>query len=181
MALAIDPDFGKRGKGNACSEFNAYDYELVQTFFQRPNVPIAKFHPICDENAGVIVIEKPQFTGQSEGKDPNNILELAWQGMHVAATYRGMYWAELVEYTPTQWKGGQHKPHMHWALWDVLSKRERALIGGERTLELVKAACACLARKHANWRKFGYLKTTLADTLDSVALGCVHLGRLPKP
>lgn len=177
--LAIDSDFGQDGFGNACAHF--HNRELHEVFFQRPpygpDFVVRKLkYKIRD-----VVIEKAQYDGRTVHKDPNTIIELNWQGCHVAAWYQAQHNARWHQYVPFEWNKGKHKPQTHWDVWDVLSVRERELLGGESTLHAIQAACkrgAATRWKKGTWEKRGYLALPLADKLDAVGLGCRHLGRL---
>lgn len=172
--LAIDP--GHAGEGNACAAF-ATSGRLGAVWFERRSANLAH-----DYHVNAVVVERPAYQGaRSDAARVADLLNLAWSGALLAGAYAGRDGAELVEYTPAQWKGSEQKPIQHARLWRVLDAEERALLGGAATERRVLEAREKGALNR--WSKPGatyYGAWRGHNLLDAVALGCVHLGRLER-
>lgn len=135
-------------------------------------------------SAPSVVWETPQADGR--GVPPDDLIALSSAGAELARWIAGFH-GHTRPYQPRQWKGSVAKPIHHSRLWDALTTRERALLGGTETRTAIRSACERGARDA--WRKSGklyYLAREFPkaggvkishDILDAVALGCKHLGR----
>jgi hypothetical protein len=134
-------------------------------------------------SADVVIVERPALQGdRTRAARPQDLMNLAWSGALLAGAYVGATHAELIEYTPQEWKGSEPKPVQHVRLWRVLTFEERAVLGGAKTWAVIEAA----RKKGAlnRWARPGASyyprKFTTHNFLDAVALGCYHLGRLER-
>lgn len=130
-----------------------------------------------------VIWERPQVDERTAAIDVRNILDVAINGAKFVGALAEISCAEVVEYTPTEWKGSEPKPLNHRRLWAVLDDDERVLFGGAKTWKAIDAACekGALSR----WRGRGgdfYPRSQkiLTDRLDAAALGCFYLGRLKR-
>lgn len=174
--LAIDP--GSAGEGNACAFFQSWGgrVALSSVWFERLATPF-----VGRPHVETIVVERPAYQGlRSDQARVQDLLNLAWSGALLAGAYAGRDGAELVEYTPAQWKGSEQKPIQHYRLWQVLEPAERAVLGGAATERRILAARekGALKRWPAGGKWYG--TWTGHNLLDAVALGCHHLGRLER-
>lgn len=168
---AIDP--GVAGAGCAVADFDAG--VLVEARFLRAR----DVHPRAFIRA-LVVVERPAYQGgRSLGARVQDHMALSWEGAALAYALAANP-ADVVELTPAQWKGSQHKPQQHARLWEVLDGRERGALGGAPT----HAAIMRAREKGAldRWSKPGgaYYPSSFVrhNLLDAAALGCVYLGRL---
>lgn len=181
IVISIDPDYGKGGQGCALVASDAG--VLTHAWFERPGERDDST-PRINELHGVrkVLIEKPQQDSRSYAVPPSVLIELAWQGRGVAQMYATYYYAELVQLTPSEWKGGEAKPAQHGRLWRILSEEERMLLGGQHTEDAIFAALEKGARDR--WRKPGgaYYPASFntADKLDAAALNATYTGRLKR-
>lgn len=134
-----------------------------------------------------VVVEIPTIRGENT-PNPEDLLLIAVAGARLAE--RAARGNPVVEYRPREWKGSTPKPPHHARMWDVLSKSERALLGGDRTHAAILAACKRGAQNA--WRKpgaryyrdgefptVGGVKIT-HDILDASALALYDLKRIPR-
>lgn len=177
IILAIDP--GVAGAGNACALMR--DGVLMGAWFERVDrvyaTPLAGL-PGLD----VVVIERPQQDERSRNATPAILMALAWEGALLAGAYAGRDGARIVEMTPHDWKGSEHKPQHHARLWEALAPAERVLLGGEATRKAIWAAREKGALNR--WARPGVTYYPRAFTthnlLDAAALACHYAGRLPR-
>lgn len=177
MILAIDP--GHAGKGSACALLHPVDRNVLRVWFERFDVRASAL--FCD-GAPIthVVCEKPEYQGtRSDHARAQDLINLSWSGALLAGAHAARHRARLVELTPSEWKGQEHKAEMHSRLWAVLTDVERELLGGAKT----KAQIDSTLTKWIARRKTGrvdYPKSfTTHNLLDAAALGCVWLGRMP--
>lgn len=185
--VAIDP--GSAGKGCACAAF--VDGVLVESWFER--VPTFKSAPTLPPVAAgrwaraaglvdVVVVEALGTRGAGDGAKVKNLVQLAWDGALLAGAFAGRDGAPIVALTPAEWKGSEPKPAQHWRAWQLLSERERVLLGGAATQAMIAAARekGALSR----WSKPGasyYPKAwDMHNRLDAACLGLTYLGRLKR-
>jgi hypothetical protein len=173
--LAIDP--GSAGAGNAAAGFR--EGRLEGAWFERFTPELA----VSNRGAfATVIVERPDYQGaRSDAARVADLIALAWSGALLAGAYAGRDGAELVEYTPRQWKGSEQKPIHHVRLWAVLDAAERAVLGGAATERRILEARERGALNR--WGKPGasyYGRWTGHNLLDAVALGCVHMGRLER-
>lgn len=174
--LCIDP--GVAGDGNACAAFDGY--ELADVWFERAPRGSRMFH-VVRQMFDLVVVERPEYQGartdNARGKD---VIDLPWEGALLAGVYAGRDGCHIIEMPPSKWKGSEPKPINHDRLWEVLSKRERKVLGGDSTYAAIQAALEKGALKR--WKISGaacYPKRfTTHNLLDATAIYCVHLGRL---
>jgi hypothetical protein len=131
----------------------------------------------------VIVVERPEYQGErTQSARPQDLIALAWAGARAAAYAAGESTAEIIELTPSKWKGTEPKPIHHARLWAILSAPERAILGGDATGAAIEAAVERGAM--SRWSKPGvayYARSFKThNLLDAAALGAHYLGRLPK-
>lgn len=170
--LAIDPD---TKAGCACAYFDVASQRLNHVVFD--SMPGTAF-------VTTVVVERMQADGRTRDIDVRDLLECQFVGALAAGYALGltMRTAELVHYTPTEWKGSIPKPVHHDRLWKILSEHERAVLGGAETKAQIDRAVekGALSR----WSKPGaayYPRSFVThNLLDAVALGCFHLGRIGK-
>jgi len=174
-ALAIDPGYARKSGG--CAVANAYGGTLTGVWFERA----ADFSGAETDPAHVIV-EQPQQDARSWGVPPAVLIKLAWEGGTLAGLYAGASGAQLHCPTVTEWKGGEKKPAHHARLWAELDERERAVLGGAKTLAAIKAACqkGALCRWRLPSDELYPKSFTTHNLLDAAALLMWALGRLTK-
>jgi hypothetical protein len=183
--LAIDP--GSAGQGNAAARFE--HERLGGAWFER----FANADQVRDRRTNyrglyygptfaTVIVERPDYQGKrSDAARVADLIALAWSGALLAGAYAGRDGAELVEYTPRQWKGSEQKPIHHARLWAVLDAGERAILGGAATeRRILEARERGALSRWAEPSAAYYGSWTGHNLLDAVALGCVHLGRLEK-
>jgi hypothetical protein len=128
-----------------------------------------------------VVVERLQFRGMVDLPRASRLIDMACAG-YLAAGCALACGGELVELTPKQWKGEEHKPIHHARLWGVLMAKEKELLGGIDTSRTIAAAVEKGALDR--WRRPGVSYYPAAfkthNLLDAVALGCTYLGRLEK-
>jgi hypothetical protein len=167
--LAIDPDVHP-----ACA------------WFQRGRL----VHATCTNTPGgagldAIVVEILVYRGAVDGPRMPDLIRMARAGDRAVghALANAEPACEIFEYTPAEWKGSEPKPMCHVRLWNVLDESEKAILGGDKTRQMIDLALHKGAS--SRWSQSGgsyYPKAyATADLLDAAALGCVHLGRLAKP
>lgn len=176
--VAIDP-----GKNELA--YAAFAGDRLQAFGELP----AGCAPVDPDGsiltAPEVVWETPQADGR--GVPPDDLISLSSAGAELARWIAG-YAGRTRAYRPRDWKGSVAKPVHHSRLWDALTTREKALLGGSDTRAAIRNACARGAADA--WRKSGkmyYLAREFPlvagvkishDILDASALGCKHLGRI---
>jgi hypothetical protein len=174
-ALAIDPGYEKTGDG--CAVAMAIRGQLDSLWFER-----AKDFDGTSFELDHVIVEQPQQDGRSWVVPPAVLIRLSWEGALLAGLYAGATGAQLHPPTVTQWKGGEKKPAHHARLWAVLSPAERAVLGGEKTYAVIKAACQkgalCRWKKPSDELYPSTFKTH--NLLDAAALLMWALGRLTK-
>ena len=174
-ALAIDPGYEKKGGGCACA--GAEGGALVAAWFERATNFDALARGICH-----VIVEQPQQDARSWGVPPAVLIKLAWESAALAGLYAGASGAQLHCPTVSEWKGGEKKPAHHARLWAVLSPAERAVLGGDATHRVIKAACEkgalCRWRLPSDQLYPSTFKTH--NLLDAAALLMWALGRLTK-
>ncbi len=174
--LAIDPGYEKKGGGCACAE--AVGGKLARAWFERAS----DFEPCVVESMAHVIVEQPQQDARSWGVPPAVLIKLAWEGAALAGLYAGASGAQLHTPTVSEWKGGEKKPAHHARLWAVLSPAERAVLGGEKTYAVIKAACQkgalCRWKLPSDELYPSTFKTH--NLLDAAALLMWALGRLTK-
>jgi hypothetical protein len=173
-ALAIDPGYARKSGGCACAraEFG----KLVDVWFARAT-EVEGVEPVA-----FVVVEQPQQDARSWGVPPAVLIKLAWEGAALAGLYAGASGAQLHCPTVSEWKGGEKKPAHHARLWAVLSPAERAVLGGDKTYVVIKAACQkgalCRWKLPSDQLYPSTFKTH--NLLDAAALLMWALGRLTK-
>jgi hypothetical protein len=176
-ALAIDPGYEKKGGGCACAI--AENGALAHVWFERASDFDANNKLWITD---YVIVEQPQQDARSWGIPPAVLIKLAWEGAALAGLVAGACSARLHCPTVTEWKGGEKKPAHHARLWQVLTPAERAVLGGDATYAVIKAACqkGALCR----WKLPSdelYPKTFKThNLLDAAALLMWALGRLTK-
>ena len=172
--VAIDP-----GVAAGCAVALFYQGALAGVRFAR-----ARSAQVLDGlGVTVVVVERPEYQGaRSLASRVQDLLALSWEGAALAAWYAGRAGAELVELTPSQWKGSEPKPIHHARLWAQLTLSERAILGGDATGAAIeraveKGALSRWARPGASYYPRAFVTH---NQLDAVALGCHYLGRLPR-
>lgn len=176
-ALAIDPGYEKKGGG--CAVAHAHGGKLVAVWFAR-----AAGFDFDGANWGLahVIVEQPQQDGRSWIVPPAVLIKLAWEGAALAGLYAGASGAQLHTPTVSEWKGGEKKPAHHARLWAVLSPAERAVLGGEKTYAVIKAACqkGALCRWKLSSDELYPSTFKTHNLLDAAALLMWALGRLTK-
>ncbi len=174
-ALAIDPGYARKSGGCACAV--ARGGALERVWFER-----AQDFTVTCSCLGHVIVEQPQQDARSWGVPPAVLIKLAWEGAALAGLYAGASGAVLHCPTVSEWKGGEKKPAHHARLWAVLSAAERAVLGGEKTYAVIKAACQkgalCRWRLPSDQLYPSTFKTH--NLLDAAALLMWALGRLTK-
>ncbi len=177
MIIAIDPGvcFGRKRRGalvdvDACACAALTEDGLLQ------GVWFDRYHgPLHDRLSGItrVVIERPQYDKRSERARVQDLIGLAWDGAIFAASFG----APVKWYTPHEWKGSEHKPVQHAALWKAFTPAERALFPADTEREIHDA----LERgARSRWKDgtFDYPERFIThNLLDAVALGRHHLGK----
>lgn len=173
--LAIDPGYTKSGQGCACAALVLGRLHAV--WFERPPADAGDLE--CPLDFGLVVVEKPQADGRTQGINPTVVIELAWVGAALGGLYAGRDGCGFKGATVSAWKNSVPKPVHHKRLWHVLEDSERALLGGPKTLAVIEVACTKGALDR--WGKPGvryYPKSfETHNLLDAVALGMHALGR----
>jgi hypothetical protein len=135
-----------------------------------------------------VVVEIPTLRGDNT-PNPEDLLLVAVMGARLAER-AACRLGEVHEYRPREWKGSTPKPPHHARMWDALQPKERALLGGDRTLRAIEAACTRGAQN--GWRKPGatYYRASefptvngtkiTHDILDAVALALYDMRRIPR-
>lgn len=163
--LAIDPGGEKKG---AAAAF-AVDGHVVAVRRRLHSVP--DLGPV-----DVVVIERPQLDRRSR-HSATGLLEVAWYGAMLAGRCVQAWGCQLVERTPTEWKGALPKPVHHARIWDALTPPERVLLGGTAVHGEILASRerGALAR----WARPGdtYCRGYDHDVLDAVGLALFQMGR----
>ena len=191
--IAIDPGGTKKG----CSAAQFVRGELVCVY------PVMRAaYPPENRTVERVVIERPQQDARSRAVPPKILIELAWNGALLAGMFVGSG-ADLVEYTPDEWKGGVREDgkfiggiskathHANMIETGALATHELEVIGREFGVSwhelggLVLAARRkeALARgaKHRNGHYSEAKEVArLPDVLDAVGLGAFDLGRIGK-
>lgn len=187
--IAIDP--GVAGEGNACASFAGG--ALTGVWFERVahkgklkrrtrGSPCGA--PLGGIKIDDVIIERPEFQGaRTTSARPKDLMDLSFEGAMLAGAYAGRDGAQVISYTPTEWKGSEPKPVQHLRMWeDALTEDEREILGGDDTYARIVKACERGSLKR--WKISGaecYPRTwTMHNVLDAVALGLVRLGRLEK-
>lgn len=172
VLVAIDPGYAKRGQGCAVALF--VSGVLASVRFLRPANATPDALAVC---ATLVVWECPQVDDRTRCSVPH-VVELAAVGAELAGLFAGACGAKLERVTPSQWKGSTPKPVAHARMWERLSFAERALLGGDTTIERVHAAQRAGALER--WAREGahyYGAWQGHNTLDAVGLGLWKLGR----
>jgi hypothetical protein len=173
-ALAIDPGYEKKGGGCACAR--ALCGTLEDVWFARAS-DVEGVEPVDH-----VIVEQPQQDARSWGVPPAVLIKLAWEGAALAGLYAGASGAQLHCPTVSEWKGGEKKPAHHARLWAVLTPAERAVLGGDATHRVIKAACEkgalCRWKLPSDQLYPSSFKTH--NLLDAAALLMWALGRLTK-
>lgn len=193
--LPIDPGTSAKGKGCACGYYDVG--ELVDAWFERPVFfrpgetipPPNKLWDGAGRGGYVIVVERPVVQGsRTRAANPGHLMDLSWAGAMLAGAFAGRDGVPIIAWPSSDaggvrgWKGPESKPANHHRLWQVLTPRERVILGGEATERAIDAACekGALCR----WSKPGdelYPKTfTTHNLLDACAIGATYLGRLRR-
>lgn len=177
--IAIDPGYARDGEGCAVAFF--WDRELHSVWFQRPQQNACTYSTFG--RIAEVVVERPQQDERTYGIPPEVLATLSWEGAALAYGYAGAKGACVIELTPSQWKGSIAKAAHHRIAWKVLSRDERAVLGGDATWRVIDAACERGALARWKPRKDHYYPAgwTIHNLLDAVALGLTHLGRIRKP
>lgn len=169
--IAIDPGYSKLGKGCACAL--THDGVLKAVWFARPET-----HHAVGVYVDTVVLEKPQWDGRDATAQV--LIELTYAGALLAGLYAGADGAEVVALTPSAWKGSTPKPVHHGRLWDILTRDEQGILGGDRTGAAIQAAKEKGALNR--WARPGVTYYPKAfethNILDAVALNMFHFGRL---
>ena len=171
--ISIDPGYAKASQGCACAAVS--HGELVATWFARPEK-----HVRYPDHVSEVILEKPQWDGRDATAQV--LIELTYVGALLAGLYAGEDVADIIAYTPSQWKGSTPKPVHHGRLWEILEPQERKILGGERTGDIIQTA----KEKGGldRWQKPGVLyyprSFTTHNLLDAAALNVFHVGRLKK-
>ena len=173
MILSIDA--GHAFGGNACTLLDP-SYGLQSVWFERFTGGPLKLEAHQD----VVLVEKPEYQGaRSDMARTQDLINLSWSGALLAGAYAARHRARLVELTPSEWKGQEHKAEMHSRLWSILDASERQVLGGDKT----KAQIDSTLNKWIARRKKGRVDYPASfkthNLLDAAALGCVWLGRMP--
>jgi hypothetical protein len=173
IVLSIDPGYAKASKGCACAATTGQI--LTGVWFTRP-----ENHTRFTRHVSAVVVEKPQWDGRDATAQV--LIELTYQGALLAGLYAGEDGADVIAYTPRDWKGSEPKPVHHGRLWKILDADERAILGGDRTGAIIQAAKEKGALNR--WARPGvtYYPRNFEthNLLDAAALNLFHLGRLPK-
>lgn len=173
---SIDP--GTAGKG--CAVAYSVHGRIIEVCFER-------FHERCwihrPRALDRVVVERPEYQGaRSDNARTGDLINLSWDGGTLAAAYAAVCDVELVELTPTQWKGQEAKPVQHARLWEILDASERLVLGGAPTYAAILRARERGALKR--WKISGaacYPKSfTTQNLLDAAALNATYTGRLEK-
>lgn len=130
-----------------------------------------------------VVVERPEYQGlRTQSSRPADLMALSWAGALLAGRIAGATGAHLIELAPSQWKGSEPKPAHHARMWGILTREERAILGGDATHDAIARAVDKGARER--WKKGGSAyyprKWTTHNLLDAVGIACYYVGRLPK-
>lgn len=159
-----------------------------------------------------VLVERPVYQGErSENARTQDLLDISWDGAMLAGMYAGRDQCPIVELPPSDttdarcpvhggkkyrkreagledctcqrgWKGSEPKPLMHGRMWDVLTKRERGMLGGASTARMIESAIekGGLSR----WSKAGvdyYPKSwTMHNKLDVACMIGVYTNRVQR-
>lgn len=175
-AIAIDPGYSRKSGG--CALACAIGGRLTAVRFERA----ADFEHGDRGGIDAVVVEQPQQDARSWGVPPAVLIKLAWEGAALAGLYAGASGAQLHCPTVSEWKGGEKKPAHHARLWAVLSPAERAVLGGDKTYAVIKAACqkGALCRWKLPSDELYPSSFKTHNLLDAAALLMWALGRLTK-
>lgn len=153
---------------------------------------MAALHPSAAELIEAVVVEKPRINGATEGKDPNDQMDLSIEVGDIRGVYRSAG-VRVILPTPMNWKGQLKKPHHHLKVWEALTPAEREAFAAcadrhierkqkaDRAVPLtafieakIKNACFMLARTG----KVVRYSWGAHNLLDAVGLGLRYLGRI---
>lgn len=180
MTLAIDP--GVARGGCACAAFDGA--RLASIWFEHARQPLA-----CAHAFGVVLVERPVLQGdRTRAARPQDLMSLAWEGALLAGLYAGRDAARVIAWPASDtreergWKGSEPKPIQHARLWAILHASERAVLGGAATERVILAARekGALSRWSRPGAAYYPRAFTAHNTLDAVALGATHLGRIAR-
>lgn len=116
------------------------------------HLPISRFPAFQNARFDELVIELPRITKQTEGKDPNDLIKLAFGAGRYVERFPH---ASLRTVSPAQWKAGTPKKIHNARVIQCLSEAERALI---------PKLAAGLAH----------------NVCDAIGIGLEHLGRMTR-
>lgn len=167
--LSIDPGVCERSVKrviklvDGCALALFHELRVVEIGFERydgrPN-----YVPLLER----VVVERPEQDGRSFNARPRDLMNLAWDGAILAASYG----VPVKWYKPSEWKGQLHKPVHHSKVWRKLDRGERALFPAD-TADVIEAAVQAGAMDR--WRQDGkayYPRSwVFHNILDAVALG----------
>ena len=140
--IAIDPGYGNKTFGCACAM--VVDASLVRAWFERSLIHEGVLNQIRKGlRVDAIVWEKPLHRERDEafkGIPVSTLIELASAGSGLAREFAALSGAVVKSVYPHEWKGSSRKPSHHGRLWASLTSGERALLGGDDTLDRINAA-----------------------------------------
>jgi hypothetical protein len=174
LLVAIDPGNAKRA-GRVCYAAEFRDGVLVALHtFTRETARV--WRRKLAFGVDTVAIERPQ---QDKRRTTiKTTIGLAWNGALVASALDP---EELIEMTPTEWKGGINKHPHHLQIWRRLSEAERLVIAGwvakatpESVYQTLKAASVKRVRTGKETKHAFY------DLLDAVGVGLVALDRMVR-
>jgi len=121
-------------------------------------------------------IEIPKITGQTRGKDPNDMLLLTRAADRYITEARGNNESVCVqEYGVNDWKGSTAKP-IYWRnAWAALSKTERRVLPPDTASKIV-----AWHQKYRVNPKLRMQYATISNYLDSIGIGLFHCGRVDQ-
>ena len=176
---AIDPGGVRKG----CSLALLENRELIAV---APVVRLNELGPwACDR----VVVERPQQDGRSRSVPPAILMDLSWQAALLVGGLAVHGRAEIVEYTPDDWKGQIQKAQQHANMIEsgALTQREIDVVGAmcgpfglweSEVFEARRKGALSRWARHANAHY--PTKSRLSDVLDTVALGLFDAGRITK-
>jgi hypothetical protein len=128
------------------------------------------------------VIENPRISGQTRGKDPNDLMDLAVVVGDLRGVIRARCGVEAELVAPVSWKGNEVKPIHHSRVWAALAPAERLTLADciGWTPEEVEAKIEEACQKYAQLGRVVGYSWRAHNLLDAVGLGLWGLKRVGR-
>ncbi len=126
----------------------------------------------------VCVLEASRSYGSKDAGKHGDILAESIGGALCAGSMRA---SEVILVHPDEWAGTGPKPPRHWAVWEALTNREKALVAATRVMrptelqEYIEAACDAIA--YGREPKYS---DPIHNILDAVGLLLFAVGRIGR-